>query len=110
MYVQGGALNRGLFFAGLPPSPLGAVSGKISEFSDLSNSINIAAGTGGAAIAVEMACRRHTAQSSARTGKIFRFSKASARQRHGFQCEKAFKRWSGPDATAERRKEPMRAE
>jgi hypothetical protein len=29
--VQGGALNRGLFFAGPPPSPLGAVSGKISE-------------------------------------------------------------------------------
>jgi hypothetical protein len=30
-YIQGGAVNRGLFFAGLPPSPLGAVSGKISE-------------------------------------------------------------------------------
>jgi hypothetical protein len=29
--VQGGALNRGLFFAGPPPSPLGAVSGNISE-------------------------------------------------------------------------------
>jgi hypothetical protein len=29
--VQGGALNRGLFFADPPPSPLGAVSGKISE-------------------------------------------------------------------------------
>ncbi len=31
MYVQGGALNRGLFFADPPPSLLGAVSGKISE-------------------------------------------------------------------------------
>ncbi len=29
--IQGGALNRGLFFADPPPSPLGAVSGKISE-------------------------------------------------------------------------------
>ncbi len=29
--LQGGALNRGLFFAGPPPSLLGAVSGKISE-------------------------------------------------------------------------------
>jgi hypothetical protein len=29
--VQGGALNRGLFFADPPPSLLGAVSGKISE-------------------------------------------------------------------------------
>jgi hypothetical protein len=29
--VQGGAVNRGLFFAGPPPSLLGAVSGKISE-------------------------------------------------------------------------------
>jgi hypothetical protein len=29
--VQGGALNRGLFFAGPPPSLLGAVSGNISE-------------------------------------------------------------------------------
>jgi hypothetical protein len=29
--VQGGAFNRGLFFAGPPPLPLGAVSGKISE-------------------------------------------------------------------------------
>jgi hypothetical protein len=29
--VQGGALNRGLLFADPPPSPLGAVSGKISE-------------------------------------------------------------------------------
>jgi hypothetical protein len=31
VHVQGGALNRGLFFAGPPPSPLWAVSGKISE-------------------------------------------------------------------------------
>jgi hypothetical protein len=30
-YVQGGALNRGLFFADPLPSLLGAVSGKISE-------------------------------------------------------------------------------
>ncbi len=30
-YVQGGALNRGLFFADPPPSLLGTVSGKISE-------------------------------------------------------------------------------
>jgi hypothetical protein len=30
-HVQGGALNRGLFFADPPPSLLGAVSGKISE-------------------------------------------------------------------------------
>ncbi len=29
--IQGGAVNRGLFFAGPPPSPLGAVSGKNSE-------------------------------------------------------------------------------
>jgi hypothetical protein len=29
--VQGGAVNRGLFFADPPPSPLGAVSGKISK-------------------------------------------------------------------------------
>jgi hypothetical protein len=29
--IQGGALNRGLLFADPPPSPLGAVSGKISE-------------------------------------------------------------------------------
>jgi hypothetical protein len=29
--LQGGALNRGLFFADQPPSLLGAVSGKISE-------------------------------------------------------------------------------
>jgi hypothetical protein len=29
--IQGGAVNRGLFFADLPPSLLGAVSGKISE-------------------------------------------------------------------------------
>jgi hypothetical protein len=29
--VQGGAVNRGLLFAGPPPSPLGAVSGKISK-------------------------------------------------------------------------------
>jgi hypothetical protein len=29
--IQGGALNRGLFFADLPPSLLGAVSGNISE-------------------------------------------------------------------------------
>jgi hypothetical protein len=31
LYVQGGALNRGLFFADPPPPLLGAVSGKISE-------------------------------------------------------------------------------
>jgi hypothetical protein len=31
MYIQGGAVNRGLFFADLPLSLLGAVSGKISE-------------------------------------------------------------------------------
>jgi hypothetical protein len=31
IYVQGGALNRGLFFVDPPPSLLGAVSGKISE-------------------------------------------------------------------------------
>jgi hypothetical protein len=31
MYIQGGALNRGLFFADPPLSLLGAVSGKISE-------------------------------------------------------------------------------
>jgi hypothetical protein len=31
MHIQGGAVNRGLLFAGPPPSPLGAVSGKISE-------------------------------------------------------------------------------
>jgi hypothetical protein len=30
-HVQGGALNRGLFFADPPPSLLGAVSGNISE-------------------------------------------------------------------------------
>jgi hypothetical protein len=30
-FVQGGALNRGLFFADPPPSLLGALSGKISE-------------------------------------------------------------------------------
>ncbi len=30
-YIQGGALNRGLFFADPPPSLLGAVSGNISE-------------------------------------------------------------------------------
>ncbi len=30
-HVQGGALNRGLFFADPLPSPLGAVSGKISK-------------------------------------------------------------------------------
>jgi hypothetical protein len=29
--IQGGALNRELFFADPPPSLLGAVSGKISE-------------------------------------------------------------------------------
>jgi hypothetical protein len=29
--IQGGALNRGLFFADPPPSLLGAVSGKISK-------------------------------------------------------------------------------
>jgi hypothetical protein len=29
--IQGGAVNRGLFFAGPPLSPLAAVSGKISE-------------------------------------------------------------------------------
>ncbi len=31
IYIQGGAMNRGLLFAGPPPPPLGAVSGKISE-------------------------------------------------------------------------------
>ncbi len=31
LYIQGGALNRGLFFADPPPSLLGAVSEKISE-------------------------------------------------------------------------------
>jgi hypothetical protein len=31
IYLQGEALNRGLFFADPPPSLLGAVSGKISE-------------------------------------------------------------------------------
>jgi hypothetical protein len=30
-YIQGGALNGGLFFGDPPPSLLGAVSGKISE-------------------------------------------------------------------------------
>ncbi len=78
--------------------------------SGLSYSANVAAGTGGPAVAVEMACRRDTTQSSMRTVKILRFLKASASHKHGFQCEKAFKRWSGPDATAERRKEPMRAD
>jgi hypothetical protein len=29
--VQGGAVNHRLFFAGPPPLPLGAVSGKISK-------------------------------------------------------------------------------
>ncbi len=29
IYVQGGAVNRELFFAGPPPSPLGAVSGEM---------------------------------------------------------------------------------
>jgi hypothetical protein len=31
LLIQGGALNRGLFFADPPLSLLGAVSGKISE-------------------------------------------------------------------------------
>ena len=31
MIIQGGALNRGLLFADPLPSPLGAVSGNISE-------------------------------------------------------------------------------
>jgi hypothetical protein len=31
IYIQGGALNRGLFFADPPPSLLGAVSGNINE-------------------------------------------------------------------------------
>jgi hypothetical protein len=31
IYIQGGALNRGLFFAGPLPLPLGAVIGKISK-------------------------------------------------------------------------------
>jgi hypothetical protein len=31
LYLQGGALNRGLLFADPLPSPLGAVSGNISE-------------------------------------------------------------------------------
>jgi hypothetical protein len=31
-------------------------------------------------------------------------------QKHDFQCEKTLKRWSGPDAMAERLKEPMQAE
>jgi hypothetical protein len=31
IHIQGGALNRGLFFADPPLSLLGAVSGKISE-------------------------------------------------------------------------------
>jgi hypothetical protein len=66
-YVQGGAVNRGLFFAHLPPPPLAAVSGKISN---LSYSVNIVAGAGGPANAVEMACRRHTTQSSAQNGNI----------------------------------------
>ncbi len=68
-------MNRGLLFAGPSPSPLGAVSRKISG---LSYDGNIAAGTSGSAVAVEIACRRDTTQSSAQTVKILRASKASA--------------------------------
>jgi hypothetical protein len=46
--------------------------------SGLSYSVNIAAGTGGPAVAVEFACRRDTTQSSVRHVKMLRFSKASA--------------------------------
>ncbi len=46
--------------------------------SGLSYDGNIAAGTSGSAVAVEIACRRDTTQSSARTVKILGFSKASA--------------------------------
>jgi hypothetical protein len=66
-------VNRGLFFAGPPLSPMRAVSGKISKKpmdSGLSYSVNIAAGTGGPAVAVEMACRRDTTQSSVQIVKI----------------------------------------
>jgi hypothetical protein len=38
------------------------------------------------------------------------FQRPQQWQKHGFQRKKAFKRWSGPDAMAERQKEPMRAE
>jgi hypothetical protein len=46
--------------------------------SGLSYSIKITAGTGGPAVAVEIAYRRDTTQSSALTVKILRFAKASA--------------------------------
>jgi hypothetical protein len=38
--------------------------------SGLSDSVNIAAGTGGHAVAMEMACGRDTSQSAAQNGKI----------------------------------------
>jgi hypothetical protein len=46
--------------------------------SGLSYDGNIAAGTSGSAVAVEIACRQDTTQSSTRNVKILRFSKASA--------------------------------
>ncbi len=66
--MQGGAANRGLFFAGPPPSPLGAVSGKISENQWAvvkNNGVNLAMGTSGPAVAEEIACCQITTQSFA---------------------------------------------
>jgi acetyl/propionyl-CoA carboxylase alpha subunit len=70
--IQGGVVNRGLFFVGPPPSPLGAMSRKISgnRWIAASASVNIAAGTGGPAVAVEIACLQDTTQSSAWNVKI----------------------------------------
>jgi hypothetical protein len=70
--IQGGVVNHGLFFVGPPPSPLGAMSRKISgnQWAAASASVNIAAGTGGPAVAMEIACRQDTTQSFAWNVKI----------------------------------------
>jgi hypothetical protein len=64
--IQGGAVNHGLFFAGPPPTPLGAVSSKISKklmVGITNDGINVVAGMSGPPVTMEMACRQITTQS-----------------------------------------------
>jgi hypothetical protein len=61
---------RGLFLYGPAAAAVGGCERKVRFSGFLSDDINLVVGTGGPAVAVEMACFRDTTQSSARNGKI----------------------------------------
>ncbi len=61
-------------------------------------------------VAMEIAYRQLITQSSVWNSNIGRFVRTSATAKTWFQCEKAVKRWHGPNDSAKKQKEAMQAD